>query len=297
MSRENYADLAAFVAVARERSFTRAAARLGVSQAALSQTVKALEARLGARLLTRTTRSVAPTEAGERLLASAGPRLDEIDAELAAVGELRDVPTGTIRITTSDYAAETVIWPKLEKLLAKYPEIRAEVIVDNGLSDIVAERFDIGVRQGDGVEKDMIAVRVGPDMRFVVVGSPSYFARLSPPKSPKDLANHDCIMLRLPTRGGLYAWELKKGKREMRVRVEGRLVFNGVFQMLTAALAGFGLAFLPEDIVQPHIAAGRLKLVLEPWLPTFDGLHVYYPSRRQASRAMELLLDELRYRA
>lgn len=297
MPRDNYADLVAFVAVARDRSFTRAAARLGISQSALSQTVKALEARVGVRLLTRTTRSVSPTEAGERLLSSVAPRFDEIDAQLAAVGELRNVPTGTIRITASDYAAETVLWPKLDKFLARYPEVRAELVVDNGLSDIVAERFDIGVRQGDGVAKDMIAVRIGPDMRFIVVGAPAYLAKHAPPKSPQDLTQHDCIMLRLPTRGGLYAWELRKGKREVRARVEGRLVFNGVFQTLKAAVAGFGLAFVPEDIAHPYIAEGKLKIVLEPWCPTFDGLHIYYPDRRQASRAMELLIEELRYRA
>jgi len=297
MSLENYADLVAFVAVARDRSFTRAAARLGISQSALSQTVKGLEARVGVRLLTRTTRSVSPTEAGERLLATVAPRFDEIDAQLAAVGELRNVPTGTIRITASDYAAETVLWPKLDKFLARYPEVRAELVVDNGLSDIVAERFDIGVRQGDGVAKDMIAVRIGPDMRFVVVGAPAYLAKRAPPKSPQDLAQHDCIMLRLPTRGGLYAWELRKGNREVRARIEGRLVFNGVFQTLKAAVGGFGLAFVPEDIAHPYIAEGKLKIVLEPWCPTFDGLHIYYPNRRQASRAMELLIEELRYRA
>src|SRR3954447_19606598 len=247
MPRENFNDLLAFVAVAKERSFTRAAAQLGVSQSALSHTVRGLEERLGLRLLTRTTRSVAPTEAGERLLHAAGPRLDEIEAEMAALSELRDKPSGTIRITAHDHAVRAVLWPALEKLLPDYPDIRVEIVIDYGLTDIVAERYDAGVRSGEMVAKDMIAVRIGPDMRSAVVGAPSYFASRPKPKTPQDLTTHSCINLRLPTHGGLYAWEFEKGKRELRVRVEGQLVFNASALMLDAALVGMGLAYVPED--------------------------------------------------
>ena len=296
MPRETFNDLLAFLAVANERSFTRAAAKLGVSQSALSHTIRGLEERLGLRLLTRTTRSVSPTEAGERLLHTLGPRFEEIDAELEALRELREKPTGTIRITATDYAADTIVWPKLGKLLREYPDIRVEIIIDYGLTDIVAQRFDAGVRSGEQVAKDMIAVRIGPDMRMAVVGAPSYFARQSPPKRPQDLIGHNCINLRLPTHGGLYAWEFEKGGRELKVRVEGQLVFNGTFQMLNAALAGFGLAYVPEDLAQPHLAKGRLNRVLEDWCPPFSGYHLYYPSRRQSSPAFALLVDALRYR-
>src|ERR1700759_3445557 len=234
MQRGGLDDLMAFVAVARERSFTRAAAKLGLSQSALSQTVRALEGRLGVRLLTRTTRSVSPTEAGERLLHTLGPRLEEIDAELAAVSELRERPAGTIRLTTTDYAAETILWPKLVKLLRQYPDIKVEIIIDYGLTDIVAQRFDAGVRIGEQVAQDMIAVRIGPDQRTAVVGAPSYFEARSEPETPQELVEHNCINLRLPTRGGLYAWEFEKDGRELRVHVEGQLVFNGTFQMLNA---------------------------------------------------------------
>jgi DNA-binding transcriptional LysR family regulator len=289
-------DLAAFLAVARERSFTRAAARLGVSQSALSQTIRGLEARLGLRLLTRSTRSVAPTEAGERLLRAVGPAFDQIDAGLAALGELRDKPAGTIRITAGDHAVETILWPKLATFLPGYPDINVEIVVDNGLTDIVAERFDAGVRFGEQVAKDMIAVRIGPDLSFVVVGAPSYLAQRPPPTTPQDLLGHLCINQRLPTYGGLYAWELEKGGRQLRVRVEGQLVFNGIFQVLDAALAGFGLAYVPEDLAQPHLAQGRLEQVLEDWCPPFPGYHLYYPSRRQASPAFALLVEALRYR-
>ncbi len=296
MPRANYNDLLAFLAVARERSFTRAAARLGVSQSALSHSMRALEERMGLRLLTRTTRSVSPTEAGERLVRTLGPRFEEIEAELTSLTELREKPAGVIRITANDHAADTVLWPRLAKLLPAYPDIKVEIIIDYGLTDIVAQRYDAGVRLGEQVAKDMIAVRMGPDMRMAVVGSPSYLAKRSLPKTPHDLVDHDCINLRLPTHGGLYAWEFEKGGRELNVRVDGRLVFNMTSQMLNAALAGFGLAYLPEDLAEPHIGKGRLKRVLENWCPRFPGYHLYYPSRRQASPAFALLVDALRYR-
>ncbi|TWG88649.1 LysR family transcriptional regulator [Cupriavidus gilardii J11] len=296
MPRENINDLLAFLAVARERSFTRAAGKLGVSQSALSHTVRALEERLGLRLLTRTTRSVAPTEAGERLLQSVGPRIEEIEAEIAALQELRDKPAGTIRITTTDFAADTVLWPRLSKLLPEYPDLKVEIVVDYGLSDIVAERFDIGVRWGDQVAKDMIAVRIGPDARLAIVGAPSYLDRHPAPRTPQDLLSHNCITLRLPTRGGLYAWELRKGKRELQVRVDGQLTCNGVYQMLNGAIDGAGLAFLPEELARPHVEAGRLRWVMEDWFPTFPGLHIFYPSRRQHSRALSVVVEALRYR-
>jgi DNA-binding transcriptional LysR family regulator len=267
MPHENLNDLLAFVAVAKERSFTRTAAQLGVSQSALSHTVRGLEERLGLRLLTRTTRSVAPTEAGDRLLRVAGPRLDEIATEMAALNELRDKPSGTIRITAHDHALRSVLWPALQKLLPDYPDIKAEIVIDYGLTDIVAERYDAGVRSGEMVAKDMVAVRIGPDMRSAVVGAPSYFAKRPRPKAPQDLTAHACINLRLLTHGGLYAWEFEKGGREIRVRVEGQLVFNGTAPMLDAALAGFGLAYVPEDTVQTHIADGRLIRVLADWCP------------------------------
>src|SRR5437588_3825892 len=289
-------DLAALVAVGRERSFTKAAAKLGVSQSALSQTIRELEARLGVRLLMRTTRSVSPTEAGERLLHTAGPRLEEIEAELAALREFRDKPAGTIRITATDYAVDTILWPKLAKFLRKYSDIKVELIIDYGLTDIVAQRLDAGVRAGEQVAKDMIAVRIGPDMRMAVVGTPSYFRKRSEPKGPQELIGHSCINLRLPTHGGLYAWEFEKGGRELRVRVEGQLVFNGTFQMLNAALAGFGLAYVPEDVAGPHLAKGRLKRVLEDWCPPYSGYHLYYPSRRQSTPAFALMVEALRYR-
>ena len=289
-------DIVAFLAVARERSFTRAAAKLGVSQSALSQTVRGLETRLGLRLLTRTTRSVAPTEAGDRLLQAAGPRLEEIDAELTALTALRDRPSGTIRITAHDHAIRAVLWPALETLLPAYPDIKVEIVIDYGLTDIVAERYDAGVRSGEMVAKDMIAVRIGPDMRSAVVGAPSYFARRPRPKTPRDLTAHTCINLRLPTHGGLYAWEFQKGKHELKVRVEGQLIFNGTTPMLDAALSGFGLAYVPEDAVQAHLAAGLLIQVLADWCPPYPGYHLYYPSRRQPTPAFALVVDALRYR-
>lgn len=296
MHRANLNDLLAFLAVGQERSFTKAAAKLGVSQSALSHTVRGLEERLGLRLLTRTTRSVAPTEAGERLLRTVGPRFEEIDTELDALSELREKPAGTIRITATDYAADTILWPKLAKFLRRYPDIKVEIIIDYALTDIVAERFDAGVRSGEQVAKDMIAVRIGPDMRAAVVGAPAYFETRSEPRRPQELIGHNCINLRLPTHGGLYAWEFEKDGRELKVHVEGQLVFNGTFQMLNAALAGYGLAYVPQDVAQPHIAKGRLKRVLEDWCPPYSGYHLYYPSRRQATPAFTLLVDALRYR-
>jgi len=296
MPRGTLNDLDAFMVVARDRSFTKAAAKLGVSQSALSHTIRALESRLGVRLLTRTTRSVSPTAAGERLLLTVGPRLEEIEAELEALSEFREKPAGTIRITAGDHSVNSILWPKLAKFLPKYPDIKVEIMVDYGLADIVAQRFDAGVRLGEQVAKDMIAVRVGPDMRFAVVGAKSYFAKRPPPKTPQDLVGHTCINLRFPTHGGLYAWEFERDRRELKVRVEGQLVFNGVFQVLNAALAGFGLAYIPEDLARPHIAKGHLKRVLEDWCPPWPGYHLYYPSRRQPSAAFALLVDALRYR-
>jgi DNA-binding transcriptional LysR family regulator len=296
MPRANLDDIVAFLAVARERSFTRAAAQLGVSQSALSQTLRGLEARLGLRLLTRTTRSVAPTEAGERLLQAVGPRLDEIENELSALSELRDTPSGAIRITAHDHALKSVLWPALEKLLPAYPDIKVEVVIEYGLTDIVAERFDAGVRVGEMVAKDMIAVRIGPDLRSAVVGAPAYFAKRAPPATPQELTAHACINLRLPTRGGLYAWEFEKDGREVRVRVEGQLVFNGTAPMLEAALAGLGLAYVPEDSARAHLEDGRLVRVLEDWCPPYPGYHLYYPSRRQPTPAFALLVEALRWR-
>jgi DNA-binding transcriptional LysR family regulator len=296
MLRGNLDDLLAFVAVARERSFTRAAARLGVSQSALSHTMRELEARLGVRLLTRTTRSVSPTEAGERLLNTVGPRLEEIEAELGALGELRDKPAGTIRLTATEYAADEILLPKLAKLLRAYPDIKVEIVIDYGLTDIVAQRFDAGVRSGEQVAKDMIAVRIAPDMRIAVVGAPSYFKRQPEPKRPQDLVNHNCIKLRLPTHGGVYAWEFEKAGRELRVRVDGQLTYNTTAQMFSAALAGLGLAYVPEGLAKPHVAKGRLKRVLTDWCPPYSGYHLYYPSRRQPSAAFALLVDALRER-
>jgi DNA-binding transcriptional LysR family regulator len=296
MQRGNLDDLFAFLVVGRERSFTKAAAKLGVSQSALSHTIRELEARLGLRLLTRTTRSVSPTEAGERLLQTVGPRLEEIDAELEAVGELREKPAGTFRITAVDYVADTILLPKLARLLRDHPDIKVEVVVDYGLIDIVAQRYDAGVRHGEQVAKDMIAVRIGPDMRMAVVGAPSYFKKRPEPRTPQELIGHNCINLRLPTHGGLYAWEFEKGSRELKVRVEGQLVCNGSSQMLNAALTGMGLAYLPEELAKPHLVKGRLKRVLEDWCPPFSGYHLYYPSRRQSSAAFALIVDALRHR-
>ena len=297
MPRYDLNDLLAFVTVARERSFTRAAAKLGVSQSALSHTIRRLEERIGLRLLTRTTRSVSPTQAGDRLLQTVGPRFTEIEAEVAALSELRDKPAGTIRVTAGEHAANAILWPAFARILPNYPDIKVEISVDYGLTDIVAERYDAGVRLGEQIAKDMIAVRIGPDLRMAVVGSRSYFERRKRPQTPRDLTAHDCINLRLPTYGGLYAWEFEKAGREVKVHVEGQLVFNNIALRLNAALAGLGLAYLPEDQVQADIAAGRLVRVLADWCPPFSGYHFYYPSRRQSSPAFALLVDALRYRS
>ena len=288
-------DLRGLVAVARERSFTKAAAKLGVSQSALSQTIRELEVRLGVRLLARTTRSVSVTAAGERLLQTVAPRFEEIDAELAAIRELREKPAGTIRITATEYAADAILLPKLAKLLPKYPDIKVEIILDYGLTNIVAQQYDAGVRSGEQVAKDMIAVRIGPDMRMAVVGAPSYFKTRAEPKKPQDLISHNCITLRLP-HGGLYAWEFEKDGRDLRVRVEGQLTYNTTAQELNAALAGLGLAYVPEGMAQPYLARGRLKRVLEDWCLPYSGYHLWYPSRRQSSAAFALLVDALRHR-
>ncbi len=296
MKREDLVDLNAFAMVAEEQNFTRAAAKLGTSQSALSHTVRRLETRLGVRLLTRTTRRVAPTQAGERLLRTLGPAFDTIAAELASLSELRETPSGTIRITANEHAANTVLWPVLEKLLPGYPDVQVELSVDSGLTDIVAERFDAGVRLGESVAKDMVAVRIGPDLRMAVVGAPSYFATRPKPQTPQDLAGRRCVNLRLLTFGGLYAWELEKGGREVKVRVEGQLAFDNPAMTLRAAMAGFGLACVLEDHVAAHVASGSLIRVLEDWCPPFAGYQLYYPSRRQPSAAFTLLVDALRYR-
>lgn len=296
MARTNINDLAAFVAVARERSFTRAAAKLGVSQSALSHTLRGLEARLGVRLLTRTTRSVTPTEAGERLLGSIGPRLDEIEAELAALSELRDRPAGNIRITADEFAVSTTLQPALSRLLPDYPDIRVEVVIDYTLTDIAAERFDAGVRLGDLVDKDMISVPIGPPMRMLAVASPTYFAKRPAPNTPEELTGHNCINLRLPTLGGLYAWEFERGGREFRVRVDGQLTFNSIVPIAAAAVDGLGIAYLPEPAVTGELARGELVSALEAWSPPFEGHHIYYPSRRQPTPAFALLVEALRYR-
>jgi DNA-binding transcriptional LysR family regulator len=296
MSRAPLADLGAFIAVARERSFTRAAAQLGVSPSALSQTMRALEEKLGVRLLTRTTRSVAPTDAGERLIATVGPHLEEIETGLAALSELRDKPAGIIRITAVDHAAETILWPSLANFLAEYPDVQVDLVVDNMLRDIVAERFDAGIRMGERVARDMIAVRIGPEIRMAAVATPAYFKKHSKPKVPQDLATHSCINLRLPTLGGVYAWEFEKGTREINVRVEGQLTVNDIAVIRNAALHGLGIAFMPEDVAQPHLNAGDLVRVLADWTPPFPGYYLYYPSRRQQSPAFALLVEALRYR-
>jgi DNA-binding transcriptional LysR family regulator len=296
MQRENIGNLLAFVAVAQERSFTKAAAKLGVSQSALSHRMRQLEAQLGLRLLTRTTRSVSPTEAGERLLQSVGHYFEEIELELERLTELRDKPAGTIRITTGDHAAETILGPKLAELLPRYPDIKVEIQVDASLADIVSQRFDAGVRMGEQVARDMIAVRIGPDIRMALVGTPAYFAKRSAPKTPQELSEHDCVNLRFPTLGGLYAWEFEKDGRDVRVRVEGSLIVNDIRLARQAALNGLGLTYLPEDYVQPFLKEGRLVRALADWCPPFAGYHLYYPSRRQPTAAFKVFVEALRYR-
>jgi DNA-binding transcriptional LysR family regulator len=293
---ETLNDLAAFLAVARERSFTRAAAKLGVSQSALSQTIRGLETRIGVRLLARTTRSVSPTEAGANLLQNVGPRIEEIREYLAGLSESRGKPAGTVRISADEYAAAMILWPALRRILPAYPDISAEIAVSNGLVDIVAEHCDAGVRLGGIVDKDMVAVPIGPDMRMVVVGSPAYFKNRPKPRTPQDLTLHACINLRLPTYGGLYAWEFEAAGRDLKVRVSGQLVFNSIGLILDAALAGFGLAYLAEDQVGPYLEKGLLVRVLAEFCPRFAGHHLYFPSRRQKSAAFSVIVDALRYR-
>lgn len=295
MPRESFDDLLAFIAVTKERSFTRAAAKLGVTQSALSHSIRELEEKLGLRLLTRTTRSVSPTEAGERLFQTANPRIEAIKAELQALRELNAKPVGTFRISAAEHSADTILWPKLSKFLRDYPEIKVEININYDMVDIVAERYDAGVRLGDDVAKDMIAVRIAPDMQIAIVGSRQYFESHPVPLVPQDLAMHNCITLRLPTHDNLYMWELSKAGHEIKVPVQGQWVFNSSAQMLRAAEAGFGLAYLPEDVVQMQLNAGHLIRVLEDWSPTFLGYHLYYPSHRQASKAFTLLVNVLRY--
>lgn len=294
MEYENFNDLLAFVTVAREGSFTRAAKRLGVSQSALSHTIRGLETRLGIRLLTRTTRSVSPTEAGERLLHTAAPRFDEITQELASLNELRDKPAGTIRITAAEHAANSVLWPRLSPLLHDYPDVKIDINVDYSMTNIVTQRFDAGVRLGDQVEKDMIAVRIGEDLRMAVVGTPDYFARHGKPRTPHELQQHRCINLRLPTHGNLQVWEFEKNGVPLNVRVDGQWVFNNTSSRLRAALAGYGLAYVPEDMIEDHLKDGSLLRVMKEWCPAFPGYHLYYASRRQSSPAFQLVVDALR---
>jgi DNA-binding transcriptional LysR family regulator len=295
-NKENISDLLALIAVAREGSFTKAAATLGISQSGLSHRIRALETRMGLRLLSRTTRSVSTTEAGERVLLTVAPRLAEIEAELLALADLRDKPAGTVRITATDLVVDTILWPKLAPLITEYPDIKLEISTDYRLTDIVENRFDLGVRGGAQVAKDMIAVRISPDVRRMVVGSPGYFENHPVPRTPEDLLQHNCISLRLLSSGRLYAWELKQGDREMAVRVEGQLIFSGSYQVLQAALDGAGLAFTTDTVAQTHVQAGRLRQVLEDWSPTIPGYHLYYPSRRQLSRAVLMVIDALRHR-
>lgn len=297
MRRDSMDDLATFALVARERSFTRAAAQLGVSPSALSQSIRLLEERLGIRLLNRTTRSVSATEAGQRLLATILPRFDEIRAELAQLATYRDRPAGTVRITASEHAAETVLWPKLAPVLRRYPEINLEISIDHGFRDIVADGFDAGARLGEAVEKDMIAIRITPDLRMVTVATPDYFAKMPPPVTPKDLTAHRCINLRFVSSGALYVWEFQKGGEALRVKVEGQVTFNSVKACLQATLDGFGIGFLPEDAVAPAIASGDLLQVLDDWCQPFPGLHLYFPSRRQTSPAFRIVIDALRHPA
>ncbi|HHX9846265.1 TPA: LysR family transcriptional regulator [Salmonella bongori] len=295
MLRDNFNDLWYLIVVARERSFTRAAAKLGVSQSALSHAIRGLEERLGIRLLTRTTRSVAPTEAGERLIHGVGPRFDEIETELLAVTEMRQRVTGNIRLTLSEHALHSTVWPALQPFLQSWPDVNVEMSIDNRLMDIVEGRYDAGVRLGEQIAKDMVAIRIGPDWRMVVVGAPDYFARHGVPATPHDLQHHDCINMRMPTLGGLYAWEFSRNGQELRVRVEGRLIFNNLGSRISAAGAGMGLAFVPEDTVGQAVAEGKLVKVLEAWCEPFPGYYLYYPSRKQHTAAFALLIDALRY--
>jgi DNA-binding transcriptional LysR family regulator len=297
MNRQDLSDLAAFVAVARERSFTRAAAQLGVTPSALSHCMRGLEERLGVRLLNRTTRSVTPTEAGERMLRSVAFHLDEIETHVTALNDLRERPAGNIRITADEFSLQTVLWPRLRGALARYPDIKVEIETDYRLTDIVAERFDAGVRLGDIIDKDMIAVPISPPMRMLVVATPGYFEQAGRPRTPQELAGHRCINLRLPTLRGLYAWEFERDGRAQRVRVEGQLTFNSIFHIREAALDGFGMGYLMENMVRDDLDSGALETVLEDWSPPFAGYHLYYPSRRQPTPAFAAIVEALRYRA
>ena len=297
MARDNINDILVFLAVARERSFTRAAAKLGMTQSALSHTVRALEERLGVRLLTRTTRSVSPTEAGERLMQNVAPRLEEIEAEIAAVSDLGDKPAGTIRITAIDHVIDSVLWPRLAPILPQYPDLHVEMSSDYRIVDIAAERYDIGVRHGDQVDKDMIAVRLTPDVQMMIVAAPAYFEWHTVPATAQELMKHNCINLRLASSGGLYAWELRHAGRDLEVQVRGQTVFTNVYHMLNAALSGVGITYLPESLVGPYVRSGRLVSVMPDWCAAFPGLHAYYPSRRQASRALALVIDAIRLKA
>ncbi|CAN7385945.1 LysR family transcriptional regulator [Rhizobium leguminosarum] len=294
MKREDLNDMLWFLAVAEERSFTKAAAKLGTSQSTISHTIKKLEARMGLRLLTRTTRSVAPTEAGERLIRSLSPRIEELETEIDQLMEIRDKPSGSVRITLSDHALESVVWPKLRPVLKQYPDIKVELNSDNGFRNIVEEKFDAGVRLGESLDKDMIAVRIGPDWRLVAVGSHEYFATRAVPISPQDLVDHDCINHRQARAGGLYVWEFEKDGREVRVRVGGQLTFNTTYAMIDAAASGYGIAYVPESIVVDEIASGRLVQILDDWSPMFPGYYLYYPSRRQNSPAFKVVVDALK---
>lgn len=296
MLKENFNDLISFLVVARERSFTRAAAKLGVSQSALSHSIRALEERLELRLLTRTTRSVAPTEAGEKMVASLGPRFAEIESELEALSEMRKRPAGNIRITAGEHAVDSILWPVLKTFLMEYPDINIEITLENALTDIVTGRFDAGIRLGEQVAKDMIAVRIGPEMSMAVVGSPAYFATSGIPNTPQELQTHRCINMRLPTLGSIYAWEFEQNGRELKVRVDGQLTFNSLRQRIDAAVTGFGLAYVPEDSVKAEIASGQLVRVLPAWCEPFPGYYLYYPSRKQHTTAFSLLLDALRFK-
>lgn len=296
MPADNFNEIAAFLAVARERSFTRAASKMGITPSALSHSVRALEERLGIRLLSRTTRNVGATEAGERFISTVGPLFEQIEAEVKSMGALRDRPAGTVRITCNDYVLDTIFRPRLRDFLPLYPDIKVEFVIDYGFTDIIEGRFDAGVRLGEALSKDMIAARIGPDWRFLVVGSPAYFERRSPPVTPQDLTNHSCINIRLMTAGSLYAWEFEKDGRKLDVRVDGQLTFNSVVPVLGAAVDGLGLAYVPDDLAAPYLEDGRLLRVLDEWCPMLEGYHLYYPNRRQASPAFTLLLEALRYR-
>ncbi len=293
--RENYSDILAFIAVAREKSFTRAAAKLGVSQSALSHSMRALESRLGIRLLTRTTRNVSTTEAGERILNRIAPRFEDIDTELECLSELRDKPAGLVRINCSDHAAKTIIWPKLAPMLDKFPDIRLEVSMDNGFTNIVSGRFDAGVRLGEAVEKDMIAVKIGPEWRMAVVATPEYLDKFGRPETPEDLLKHKCIGMRMISAGGVYEWELDNGDREITVKPQGQVIFNNPYLIHQAALDGFGLAFLPEDIFLADFESGKLEQVLTHWCLPFPGYHLYYPNRNNHSPAFSTVVDALRH--